>query len=154
MSVMSTSRCLSCNQSSPYHGDEVNLSIQLGPGSSNELSILIENYFEDECFDRVCPSCQSKISLMERKLTVMPQNLMVQLKRYNGDGQKFLDPVIASTTLSLFSTEYQLRAVISHIGDSLDTGHYNCTIHEKFGHESLFFKLMTPKCCFTRILNT
>ena len=88
-----------------------------------------------------CSNCESMKSSKSSEILVPPSTLILQLKRFSydesvGRGTKIHVPVHCPINL-LFngSIMYQLNSVINHMGESLDSGHYNILFHGKLDNK-------------------
>ena len=99
-----------------------------------------------------CSKCESMKSSKSSEIIVPPSTLILQLKRFSydesvGRGTKLHVPVQCPINL-LFngSIMYQLNSVINHMGDSLDSGHYNILLNGKL--ENKFILLDDSDICY------
>ena len=99
-----------------------------------------------------CSKCESMKSSKSSEIIVPPSTLILQLKRFSfdesvGKGTKLHVPVQCPINL-LFngSIMYQLNSVINHMGDSLDSGHYNILLNGKL--ENKFILLDDSDICY------
>ena len=90
-----------------------------------------------------------------RKITNIPDVLAVQLKRYDSASGKnknnvYPDPILdlsdimisdTNYTKNVENSKYLLRCVITHKGETVNSGHYTTTIVEE---EGSMFRLLQP----------
>lgn len=111
------------------------------------LNDALNNYFKDELIECNCSQegCDSKQRTKKCLIRKLPQVLFITLARYSYTGKKNLDEIEAPFELSVpfrenkspshspsahtkfennDSNKYQLVAVVSHHGSSLNAGHY------------------------------
>ena len=80
---------------------------------------------------RTCPGTDSKCKSLpysqQRHINQYPNYLFIQLKRFcqtmSGQFVKSNTPIMASETLNLYKTHYQLIGIINHLG-TFEAGHY------------------------------
>ena len=131
--TLQITNCLKCKSSYEVECIDVAIPIGIEQSLKQNLSHLINRYFEEELIkDHVCTECQSQCSMHTRNIKKVPSILLIHLKRYGYDGSsvKTVTTVNADTELDLLENKYQLRAIIAHLGDTIDTGHYTCSIFD------------------------
>jgi ubiquitin C-terminal hydrolase len=100
-----------------------------------DLAAYLKKYFNDHVFGFKCNKCKDESKKYRpRHIAHSPDLILIQLKRFNGQGRKDSYPVPFSTTLDLnpyrtlsnrANSTYELSAVVSHSGTS-SSGHYRC----------------------------
>ena len=111
------------------------------PIQGETVQTCLNAYLASEKIDKKCSNCESMKSSKSSEILVPPSTLILQLKRFSydesvGRGTKIHVPVHCPINL-LFngSIMYQLNSVINHMGDSLDSGHYNILFHGKLDNK-------------------
>ena len=110
--------------------------------TGNSLETCIESYFSPEVIERRCPSCNEERSTQTTTFVTSPANLILQLKRFEFDRNlnrsvKKHDTIQIPERLELPGGEkYCLLSIINHIGETPNSGHYNCLLSEN--NENLY----------------
>ena len=73
----------------------------------------------DECFQCKSVSFKETCSICDH-----PNILAIHINRIDNSGQKCGEKIRNSRRISVSNVEYQLKCVISHLGESFNTGHY------------------------------
>jgi ubiquitin C-terminal hydrolase len=132
-----STHCKKCGHVSTNEGEvEGTISVPIQPRIQNgDLSAYLKKYFNDHVFGFKCNKCKDDSKKYRpRHIAHSPDLILIQLKRFNGQGRKDSYPVPFSTTLDLNSyrtpsnrtnSEYELSAVVSHSGTT-SSGHYRC----------------------------
>ena len=117
------------------------------------LGDALNNYFKDDILEFRCsqPQCESLKRKKQCLIRKLPQVLFITLARYSYSGKKDLDEIEAPFELSVPFQEYkspshspsihnhigdddnnyQLVAVVCHLGSSLDAGHYTSYVYNQ-----------------------
>ena len=117
------------------------------------LSDALNNYFKDDILEFKCSQTQCESLKRTKKCMIkkLPQVLFITLARYSYSGKKNLDEIEAPFELSVPFDEYkspshspkihnslgdndsnyQLVAVVCHLGSSLDAGHYTSYVYNQ-----------------------
>lgn len=117
------------------------------------LGDALNNYFKDDILEFKCsqPQCESLKRKKQCLIKKLPQVLFITLARYSYEGKKSLDEIQAPFELSVPFEEYkspshspsihnhigdddnnyQLVAVVCHLGSSLDAGHYTSYVYNQ-----------------------
>ncbi|KAK0155506.1 Ubiquitin carboxyl-terminal hydrolase 37 [Merluccius polli] len=141
---------LQCVRTCSSCGDKViqeeevhnNLSLDLHP----LLITGLKSFFKPSELECTCRQCSGHQATVVRHFLTLPRVLVLHVKRYHNDGaqlRKVTDAVGIPPLLSLASlvgeqgdaagmdtedhsnqTTYRLSGIISHLGESIDTGHY------------------------------
>jgi hypothetical protein len=76
--------------------------------------------------DVACPTCQNQKFGKTKQLVLAPRVFMLQLKIFNSNGTKKVQPVRsnAGSTVKVGTHDYHIFAVVTHKGASLMNGHY------------------------------
>lgn len=124
------------------------LALQIGPNEST-LVQAIRTYLDEEdvAVDCGIDGCEAKGARKAGHFTALPNNLVIQLKRFDKRNVKLSHHVTFPLALSAprdlpvlndknFPT-YSLAAVVVHVGDTTSSGHYMCYVRQKqnTGHD-------------------
>ena len=92
----------------------------------NNLSQILQKYFDEEQIERSCPilPCISDLSMRKECITVFPQVLILQYNRFTAQSGKLDHSITADTTLQLENIEYELTGFVVHMGTTIRSGHY------------------------------
>lgn len=135
MVLRSEIKCENCGYASRSDGNEERLlSIPIRPKLQNStLEAYIIKYMEEIIHDYTCEKCKFKSNKQRnQKIVYAPDVLLVQLKRFNHNGQKDSLRVNYRSDLDLsrFSADasqgplsYELKSIVSHTGGTAG-GHY------------------------------
>lgn len=126
--------CLCCNTKTQREEEFFELSLEVKANVSLQESIqrFSSNEFMEGADKFMCDKCMSK-QMAEKRIHIKQfgQLLIVHLKRfkYNEQLKRFtkLRYAVPFDDLEL-DCEYLLRAVVVHIGNGLNTGHYVCLV--------------------------
>lgn len=141
-----TDRTLSSQTNSPSNSDSDNQRQSKEPKQQSLNDALI-NYFKDDILECKCPeeACDSMKRTKRCSIRKLPQVLFITLARYEYTGKKNLDEIQAPFDLTVpfdehqstgngqdesdlqqtaKQNDYQLVAVVCHLGSSLYAGHY------------------------------
>jgi ubiquitin C-terminal hydrolase len=128
---------------------------------NKSVATLLQEFFEPEILEYSCSKCQGTKAKLTQKLEGNPSILVIHLKRFAMDlptrkitkSSSCLElsmqldlndiPLVDN---SLSSTSYELQAVVSHLGSSMEYGHYTCDVRSENGiwctyDDSLVFDL-------------
>lgn len=126
--VTSTVTCLECKRESPTSTCFKSLEIEIT--SKNHINDAFNHYFASEHIKRYdCDNCKKDCDAKKQlKITKPPICLFVQLKRFTVHG-KINNAVEFDQILNLSQyyndeAKYKLIAVINHIGEGRESGHY------------------------------
>ena len=145
--IRSTVVCLSCdgisssmsNGVSSFMSNESCLSLSIDKGIDSDLLELVKKYFEDEVLEgRKCENekCGQHNSAVAKRMVNAPDVLAIQIKRYDRNFLKSTELVSLDRLLDLSdvmdvkNSEYVLRAVVTHKGSTMTSGHYTTTLFE------------------------
>ena len=67
---------------------------------------------------------------MELSPSLLPDVLLVTVKRFDSDGQKRLAPVPATKEITFHQVKYELKTIVEHDGDLPNAGHYTMVMRE------------------------
>jgi len=123
--------CDHCKNIKCVHEDfnTINLNV---PVESSSLSTLFRDYLKKEIHNDsqnlyYCDYCKNnEVSFQKLNLSVLPNTLIIVLKRYSAIGVKILSEIICESTIYIKLDEifeYTLKSTINHSGD-LYNGHY------------------------------
>ncbi|KAM3143032.1 hypothetical protein pb186bvf_004850 [Paramecium bursaria] len=128
--IQHTMKCSNCNRQSQNKETFINLSLYIP--SSTSITNLIKDYLKNEVLviQQVCQTCK-KISNINKssKISQLPTVLIIQLKRYDIQ-TKQSKQISIEQQLILNTSNYQLYAIIKHLGNSVHNGHYTCLIKQ------------------------
>lgn len=132
---------------------ELNLELVSSELPRHTLGDALNNYFKDDILDLKCsqPGCESTQRTKRCLIKKLPQVLFITLARYSCSGKKSFDEIEAPFELSVpfrenkspchspsahrdvseLENNYQLVAVVCHLGSSLDAGHYTSYVYSK-----------------------
>lgn len=83
-----------------------------------------------------CGHCQKRTPSMKKTSLQRGEtqdDMMFSLDRFGGDGQKKLFKVFVPQSMPFGGATWALKAVISHFGCSLQSGHYVCHVRRASG---------------------
>ena len=117
-----------------------------------KLSELMESYFDGDAAEMKCsvccqhPSncpltglCKMKLICSFKRLSNIPNQLLIQLNRFDGKNAKRIKTVVepdqilelpAEENGKIVFVQYKLSAVIDHIGETTNAGHYIAFVEE------------------------
>jgi ubiquitin carboxyl-terminal hydrolase 36/42 len=112
----------------------LSISIQTPDGKKNHETLdTCYQYFQVDNMDMDCEKCKKKNMRHSNrmKVTHYPTNLQIHLKRFNALGQKIDHEVevellwkIPVSGYNIICPTYRLKGATIHLGDSIDSGHY------------------------------
>jgi hypothetical protein len=86
---------------------------------------------------RPCPNCQSPRSTCSMQLILCPQILILHIMRFDRNQKKLQTPIKLEEAITTKNgTQYVLKAVVNHVGDSVQRGHYTVCIRDQRGQWS------------------
>ena len=91
-----------------------------------------------------CEDCESNEFIMKRKIKKFPTVLILHLKRFIYDSDSFVKierQISMEMIVELFGHRFELKSVVSHLGSSIDSGHYICDIF----HDSMHYRVDDDK---------
>jgi ubiquitin C-terminal hydrolase len=87
----------------------------------------IETLAEDNLW--LCPKCNEKRAASKQiSLAVLPEVLVLHLKRFTAQGAKLTSSVIFTPLLQVNEKDYELYAIIRHHGSTIQGGHYDSLV--------------------------
>lgn len=107
------------------------------PLLGQSIQSCLTNYFYDEDINQECSNCQNSPCAKRMEIMIEPSTLIVQLKRYRYDRKeskirKRQEEIRPSKKITLPSgSTYTISAIVNHIGNSADEGHYNLLIFDE-----------------------
>ena len=123
------------------------------PSKKHTLDDALNNYFKDDLLEFNCsqPGCDSEHRKRKCLIRKLPQVLFITLARYSHTGKKNLDEIEAPFEMSVpfrenkspkhsptahrelsdEDSDYQLVAVVCHLGSSLNAGHYTSYVYNQ-----------------------
>lgn len=86
----------------------------------------LENFFHPELLEKHCTEegCGAVEATSRTRISVHPQLLMLQYKRFLGPDNKDDHPLSGSTVLNINDIKYELVGLLLHLGKEMATGHY------------------------------
>ena len=112
----------------------LSISIQTPDGKKNHETLdTCYQYFQVDNMDMDCEKCGKKNMRHSNrmKVTHYPTNLQIHLKRFDALGQKIQHKVsvpiiwkIPESNYNVICPTYRLKGVTIHLGDSINSGHY------------------------------
>ncbi|KAE8746842.1 hypothetical protein FOCC_FOCC006401 [Frankliniella occidentalis] len=114
--------CNVCKRKSITEQSFKDLPLDVTPILNNSIS----NFFRAEVIAGYkCVGCHQHVQCTKRAEIVQPPEvLLIQLKRFTGDGKKIKIFVKYNPTITLSSTKYSFKCAVTHVGDGLADGHY------------------------------
>lgn len=100
-------------------------SLSIGRTATNLQDCIINHFIGEQ--EYLCETCKSAgLANFNSKLVLAPRALFVNLKIFTNRGTKILEKSFASDILMLPGSDnaYALTLIVSHLGDSLNSGHY------------------------------
>ena len=93
------------------------------------VSELLREYFAPTLVQYTCESCKRqggyvKTSVLEN----CPDMLLIQLSIFDGHGQKIKPSLSIDQELTDFGLSLELYGIIYHIGNTIQSGHYTCSV--------------------------
>ena len=128
--VKSTIKCVKCKKTNDIVSQDNILKITLSAesleqciiGMLTEEILTMENRWNCETIE--CTGETTKQTIIEK----LPKVLIVQLNRFADSSTKITREIFYTQNLDLGNKPYQLKAVINHHGETLQSGHYTATI--------------------------
>jgi len=112
----------------------LSISIQSPDGKKNHNTLdICYQYFQVDNMDMDCVGCHRRNGRHSNRMRVThyPNNLQIQLKRFNAEGKKISHKVsipiiwnLPETNYNIICPTYRLKGVTIHIGTSIHSGHY------------------------------
>ena len=137
--LCSTLICNNCKHTSPTNEDSHVISLEIPDGRPN-LTVMDcwKSFFSEECLlgkdGWSCGECKtSTFATKQFKMSEEPSLLVIHLKRFStqrGRLHKCEDPVTIPLKITLTKSQYELRGLVRHHGQSIARGHYTAEIHE------------------------
>ena len=90
------------------------------------LDEALASYFADESIEKTCNvnGCGAQKVIKESKISLHPNLLKIQYKRFHGTGNKIGHHVSANPVLKLDDSRYELVSLLEHRGEEFSQGHY------------------------------
>lgn len=90
------------------------------------LDEALASYFADECIEKICNTngCSAQEVIKESKISLHPNLLKIQYKRFHRTGNKIGHHVSANPVLKLNDIQYELVSLLEHRGEEFSNGHY------------------------------
>ena len=99
---------------------------------SPTLSMCLDNYLGLDEIERNCPHCGCKQATQATNFSQDPEILLIQLKRFDNQGNKISRDVSVPSELNLPSgTLYKIVGSCQHSGQTVHSGHYVATLYDK-----------------------
>ena len=96
------------------------------------LSMCLDRYLGLDEIERNCPYCGGKQATQSTNFIQDPEILLIQLKRFDNQGNKISHNVSVPSELNLPSgTLYKLVGSGNHSGRTVHSGHYTGTLYDK-----------------------
>ncbi|XP_023247472.1 uncharacterized protein LOC106645861 [Copidosoma floridanum] len=142
--------CLQCSKKKQKNIENLMLLIDLPSkdcDGTRDLIDMINTTYDTEQRELTCESCKHDRHTMDTKLKKIPKILMAQVKRYEMTNEGIINKksteidiprllqldrlVIQNDSELSLSPSYEPVGIISHIGDSIDSGHYISFVKHK-----------------------
>ena len=120
----------SCNHSRLSSGADfssLQLAVATGDGAVvHNVQEALDRHFAEEQVEVLCPHCgRTRQAWKKHVVTRCPHVLPLSLKRWVGYGAAaVLNPIEVTNTLQLMDQQYNLCAVVVHLGSTPKAGHY------------------------------
>jgi ubiquitin carboxyl-terminal hydrolase 8 len=130
--LTSVIKCTQCQYQSYCWDTFWDISLSLPKGDKEcDINDCIKEYTAEEVLDSDsmpnCSQCkQKRKSIKSLQFETLPLILILQLKKFENDGQKISRDVNINDKILINSEKYVLYACICHKGISCVSGHYNC----------------------------
>eukprot|EP00760_Papus_ankaliazontas_P036350 PhM_4_TR8291/c0_g1_i1/m.40586/K11855/USP36_42; ubiquitin carboxyl-terminal hydrolase 36/42 len=113
----------------------LSLPVPHGPDAvKKSVDTILDEYQAPELVEHTCDVCGHKEASCCRLVTAVPEVLVLHLKRFQAASQaKTIAEVDVDTRLQMHSATYYLRAVVSHLGERIGSGHYICDFLHRDG---------------------
>ena len=99
---------------------------------SPTLSMCLDRYLGLDEIERNCPYCGCKQATQATNFSQDPEILLIQLKRFDNQGNKISRDVSVPSELNLPSgTLYNIIGSCNHSGQTAHSGHYVATLYDK-----------------------
>jgi len=98
--------------------------------NQDDIALEPRDYFAD----RPCTSCFAPQTLCTSEMTRCPTILFALLMRFDLQGKNCKTVHLTETITTKNNTKYELVAVVNHIGNSSESGHYTATISRGASH--------------------
>ena len=111
------------------HEGKLHHAVQAALNAHLQPELLTDEDFQFRCSN---PECQStRLPYKTSNLTVLPQVLCIQLKRWRGHhvGAALLHDVQCDEEIHCGTTLYVRRSIVCHMGSTPKFGHYTCRLH-------------------------
>lgn len=125
--IQHTLTCISCEYTSKHDEKYRDLSLALGAS----IPSMLEGFFGAEEVDYNCPDCTSKKAIIRHRLCHAPSTLLLHMNRFDTNLRKRNDAIEIPLSISLeaFSSSikdtcYSLVGIVSHLGLTMQHGHY------------------------------
>ena len=115
---------------SPVRVDTTFLTLNVHAINAAQLvSELLREYFAPTLVQYTCESCKRQDGYMKTAvLENCPDMLLIQLSIFDGYGQKIKPCLSIDQELTDFGLSLELCGVIYHIGNTIQSGHYTCSV--------------------------
>jgi ubiquitin C-terminal hydrolase len=129
--------CLDGHQKTILTEDITVLDLHITESAS--VSKAIVKYGESTVLkDYKCPGCPDKSGKRTTKQTLLmtkepPGYLVIQLNIFMPGKTKFKEKIVVDELLTIDNSRYRLHAMINHIGETLDEGHFISLVRDSTG---------------------
>ncbi len=144
-------KCDNCQYESVKYESAKSLEVAMNENET-KLENLLDSHFVDETVEYLCPNCNTNTHTKSTAIIQTAAVITVTLKRFvdlnskNNTGIEVPDSIdFCAYMQEKVQTKFELVAYITHIGTTLRSGHYVCTVKSPDGRWIRFDDDKKPK---------